>query len=134
MPPTTMYRTRAVDAPLTSGDEELLATLVDELSELRGPAAQAALERLAAAHPSLAGQLRELFAAMLVTDAVAEQSTIFHPGGPAAEDRSGRGQPSTVSLGVSPTDSLPPGTTGFLPGVTPLPAGFGDYELLEEIG
>jgi hypothetical protein len=134
MPPTTMFRSRAVDAPLTSGDEELLATLVDELSELRGPEAQAALERLVAAHPSLAGQLRELFAAMLVTDAVAEQSTIFHPGSPAAEDRSGRGQPSTVSLGASPTDSLPLGTTGFLPGVTPLPAGFGDYELLEEIG
>ncbi|MFM9194656.1 MAG: serine/threonine-protein kinase [Planctomycetia bacterium] len=134
MPPTTMYRTRAVDAPLTSGDEELLATLVDELSELRGPEAQAALERLAAAHPSLAGQLRELFAAMLVTDAVAEQSTIFHPRGPAAEDRSGRGPPSTVSLGASSIDSLPLGMTGFLPGVTPLPAGFGDYELLEEIG
>jgi serine/threonine-protein kinase len=129
-----MFRSRAVDAPLTGGDEELLATLVEELSELRGPEAQAALERLAAAHPSLAGQLRELFAAMLVTDAVAEQSTIFHPGMPAAEDRSGRGQPSTVSLGASTPDSPPPGTTGFLPGVTPLPAGFGDYELLEEIG
>jgi len=71
MTPTTAFRTRAVDTPLSVDDEELLATLVEELSEFRGPESQAALEQHAADHPRLAGQLRELFAAMLVTDAVA---------------------------------------------------------------
>ena len=126
MTPTTAFRTRAVDTPLSPGDEELLATLVEELSELQGPAAQAVLEQLAANHPPLAGQLRELFAAMLVTDAVAEQSTIFA--------REGHGSDYGSGSGASPSASWPTGGTGMLPGVTPLPATFGDYELLEEIG
>ena len=37
MTPITASRIRAVDTPLPPHDEELLATLVDELSELRGP-------------------------------------------------------------------------------------------------
>ena len=126
MTPTTAFRTRAVDTPLAADDEELLATLVEELSELRGPEAQTALEQLAADHPRLAGQLRELFAAMLVTDAVAEQSTIFA--------RDGRGFDHGSGSGSSRSASWPTAGTGMLPGVTPLPATFGDYELLEEIG
>ena len=126
MTPTTAFRTRAVDTPLSVDDEELLATLVEELSELRGPAGQATLEHLAADHPRLAGQLRELFAAMLVTDAVAEQSTVFARDVHAAD----RGNGSEASLSAL----WPTAATGMLPGVTPLPLTFGDYELLEEIG
>ncbi len=126
MTPTTALRTRAVDTPLSADDEELLATLVEELSELRGPEAQTALVQLAADHPRLAGQLRELFAAMLVTDAVAEQSTIFA--------RDGRGSDRGSGSGSSFSASWPTAGTGMLPGVTPLPATFGDYELIEEIG
>ena len=126
MTPITASRTRAIDTLLAAGDEELLATLVEELSELRGPAAQVLLEHHAAAHPALAGQLRELFAAIMVTDAVAEHSTIFSLGDGEADRSSGSG--------TSPTASWPTAGTGLLPGVTPLPAAFGDYELLEEIG
>ena len=126
MTPITASRTRAIDTLLAAGDEELLATLVEELSELRGPAAQVLLEHHAAAHPALAGQLRELFAAIMVTDAVAEHSTIFSPGDRENDRSSGSG--------TSPTASWPTVGTGLLPGVTPLPAAFGDYELLEEIG
>ena len=122
MTPTTMGRPLALDAPLSLEQEERLAELVDALSELRGPEAQARLEALAAAHPDLGGQLRELFAAMSVAEAVAEESTIFaSPGGAVADDL-------TVPGGWRP----PPG--GFLPGSTPLPVSFGDYELHEEIG
>ena len=73
----TSARQLAVEAPLSSEQEERLATLVDELSESPAGAAQERLERLATDHADLAGHLRELFATMLVTDAVAEQSTIF---------------------------------------------------------
>jgi serine/threonine protein kinase len=124
MTPITASRTRAVDALLTPDDEELLATLVEELSELRGPAAQAALEQMAAAQPALAGQLRELFAAMMVTDAVAEHSTILYTGN-GSGSTSDQSAPSTFSSNAA---------SGLLPGVTTLPAAFGDYELLEEIG
>jgi serine/threonine-protein kinase len=114
-------RSRAVDVALSSAEEERLADLVDELSQRRGPDAQAHLEKLVAAHPHLAGQLRELFAAMMVTDAVVEHSTIFENG------LAGGGVRSVVP---------PPAAdgAGFVAGTTPLPARFGDYTLLEEIG
>ena len=114
MTPTTV--SRAIDVPLSPEQEDRLAGLLDELSAVRGAASQARLEALAAAHPDLGGQLRELFAAMSVADAVAEESTIFDVGRSEAP--------------VSWTGSA----GGFLPGSTPLPASFGDYELREEIG
>ena len=106
---------------LSLADEELLAGLVEELSETRGAPAIETLERQAAAHPSLAPYLRELFATMSMADAVAEESTIL-------EWRGSKPQPAAANA----VDPLPPG--GFIPGVTPLPAEFDDYELLEEIG
>jgi serine/threonine-protein kinase len=77
----------------------------------------ALLERLVGAHPDLAGQLRELFAAMSMADAVADASTILEP-------------PRTEPPALAP----PPAPGSFVPGVTPLPASFDDYELLEEVG
>ncbi len=115
MPPTA---TRAAESPLSDADEERLAELVEALSEARGPEAVSLLERQAASHPRLAVHLRELFAAMAMADAVAEASTILEP--PGAE------------AAAAPAVPLPPGS--FVPGVTPLPAAFDDYELLEEIG
>ena len=120
MSPSTA--SRAIDAPLSPEQEDRLATLLDELSEARGTAAQARLEALVGAHADLAGQLRELFAAMSVADAVAEESTIFELGG----DRAVADSPSSTSWSAA--------GGGFLPGSTPLPASFGDYDLHEEIG
>jgi serine/threonine-protein kinase len=116
-------RTLAVEAPLSFAQEEQLSVLVEELSETPPGAAQERLERLAATHPDLAGHLRELFAAMLVTEAVAEQSTVFERGRSPADD--------SIVFGPAVTE---PGLPRFVPGVTALPATLGDYELVEEIG
>lgn len=113
----------AVSEPLSPADEELLAVLLDELSESPGSETVALLERHTAAHPRLAGQLRELFATMSMADAVAEQSTIFE---------ATRSQSGADAVPAAPPPARLAG--GFVPGVTPLPAAFGDYELLEEIG
>jgi len=120
MASTTSGRGRAVDIALLPEQEERLAALLDELSEQPADSAQAHLERLVAAHSDLAGQLRELFAAMMVTDAVAEQSTIIAADGTVPP----RGPRLAGRMGEA----------GFMPGVTPLPARFGDYTLLEELG
>jgi len=109
---------RAAESPLSAADEEQLAELVDDLSEAAGGEAVHLLEEQIAAHPRLAGHLRELFAAMSMADAVAEASTILEP----PESRAA----------AAPAVPLPAGS--FVPGVTPLPASFDDYELLEEIG
>ena len=128
MIPATRSRHRAVDAPLAAADEELLAELIDELSEQRGATALARLEALAAAHPRLAGQLRELFATVMVTDAVAEQSTILFGDDPGPAN--GDVEPRAVA--ASGEGQMP--VASFVPGAMSLPASFGDYELLEEIG
>lgn len=106
----------AESTELSPDDEELLALLVDELSETRGASALELLEQQAAEHPKLAVHLREIFATMSMTDAVAEQSTVLLP------------------KGVYEPLAPPPAPGSFVPGITPLPATFGDYELLEEVG
>jgi serine/threonine-protein kinase len=111
-----MPSSAAESTELSPDDEEMLALLVDELSESRDAAALALLEQQASEHPRLAVHLRELFATMSMTDAVAEQSTVLLP------------------KGVQEPLTPPPAPGGFVPGVTPLPATFGDYELLEEVG
>jgi serine/threonine-protein kinase len=116
-------RTLAIEAPLSPELEEQLSALVEELSEAPPGTAQERLEDLAAAHPKLAGHLRELFAAMLVTEAVAEQSTVFDRGRSPADD--------AIVFGPAVTETSLP---RFVPGVTSLPATLGDYELIEEIG
>jgi len=106
---------------LSPADEDLLAELVEALSETQGTAALTLLERQVAEHPRLAGQLRELFATISMAEAVAEESTILEQ-----RDVSRPGPVASRPLPVEPG--------GFVPGVTPLPASFDDYELLEELG
>jgi hypothetical protein len=112
--------TRAVDTALSSDDEERLAVLLEELTDAPAATAHERLEVLCQSHPDLAGQLRELFATVSMTDAVAYESTII-------QSREGVALPESA---LAP----PPAADSFVPGVTPLPARFGDYELLEEIG
>jgi len=83
MTPPSISHPPAGTAPLDAEREERLATLVEVLSEVRGAGAQAALERLAGDHPDLAGELRGVFAAMSVADAVAEHSTMLGTADPA---------------------------------------------------
>ena len=118
----TIDRSRAADAPLTPVQEERLAALVESLSETQDGAAHSALEEMTRSHPDLAPQLRELFAVMSMADAVAEQSVIFEAHGSTG--------------GVAAADGTPPPASAgsFVPGSTPLPATFGDYELVEELG
>ena len=119
---TALRKTRAVDTELSAEAEERLAGLLEELTAQVGERAHDRLEGLCREHPDLAGQLRELFATISMTDAVAYESTIIQPAGDLSR-RGGRESPAGPAAGDS-----------FVPGVTPLPARFGDYELLEELG
>ena len=131
--PTGSQRTRAIDLPLTDEQEERLAAILDRLADSADPQQQTHLETLVASHPDLGGQLRELFAAMQVADAVAGESVRF--GDPC---------PPVAQGNALPADNPGPpeeaarvaaaGPARFVPSVTPLPASLGDYELLEEIG
>ena len=127
-------RFRAIDAELAPEREEFLAQLVEELSECAGSEAQRRLDAMVAQHPDLAGQLRELFATMSMADAVAEESTIMLPPGVAAKLR--QCDDPRATLPMAPTGPAAPVSRpgAFVPGATPLPALFGDYELEEEIG
>ena len=115
-------KTRAVDVELSPAAEERLAELLEELTEQVSERAHERLETLCREHPDLAGQLRELFATISMTDAVAYESTIIQPAGELGQ-QGGRTVPPPPAVGDS-----------FVPGVTSLPARFGDYELVEEIG
>lgn len=119
---TALRKTRAVDTELSVEAEERLAGLLEELTEQVGERAHDMLEILCRQHPDLAGQLRELFATVSMTDAVAYESTIIQPAGDFGR-HAGRALPAPPAAGDS-----------FVPGVTSLPARFGDYELLEELG
>ena len=115
-------KNNSIEEELSSDAEERLAVLLEDLTT--GPVDQAhvRLEKLCLQNTDLAGQLRELFATVSVTDAVAMESTII-----MLDDRGGE-------VGAEQKDIRPYIGDGFVPGVSSLPAQFGEYELLEEIG
>ena len=115
-------KNNSIEEELSSDAEERLAVLLEDLTT--GPVDQAhvRLENLCLQNSDLAGQLRELFATVSVTDAVAMESTII-----MSDDRGG-------ALAVEQQSMRPFIGNGFVPGVSSLPAQFGEYELLEEIG
>jgi tRNA A-37 threonylcarbamoyl transferase component Bud32 len=97
-------------APPAEGRDELLARLLAELNDaaLRGQPAD--VEAVAAQHPALAGEVRELWAAAQVAAALARPRTPIPP------------SPRHLAA-LSPCHPPPA-----------LPRSFGDFELLEELG
>jgi hypothetical protein len=77
-------KNNSIEEELSSDAEERLAVLLEDLTT--GPVDQAhvRLEKLCLQNTDLAGQLRELFATVSVTDAVAMESTII-----MSDDRGG---------------------------------------------
>jgi len=129
-------RRRALDEALPAEAEERLALLLEELSDGEASATPERLEALAREHPDLAIHLRELFAAISVTDAVADRSAVFLPPGAARRHRPSRDHDPDATITPSPRRSgmLPSVAGEAVPGALTLPASFGDYDLLEEVG
>ncbi len=111
-----------IEEELSPDAEERLAGLLEELTT--GPVDQAhnRLEKLCLQNVDLAKQLRELFATVSVTDAVAMESTIIML------------DEHVDATSLAEDDSELFRGDGFLPGASSLPVQFGEYELLEEIG
>jgi serine/threonine-protein kinase len=99
----------------TGSDEEILARLLTELTDQARQGRQPDLEKAVSAHPQLARELRELWAAVLVADELARPNS--SPG--LTVDLAQRGSRSEESM-ISSTGQFP--------------RQFGDYELIEEIG
>ncbi|MDB4475473.1 serine/threonine protein kinase [Pirellulales bacterium] len=120
MPPTDTDS--PIEEELSPDGEERLAVLLEDLTT--GPVDQAhdRLEKLCFQNTDLARQLRELFATVSVTDAVAMESTIIML------------DEHVDSTSIADNDPRSYSGDGFLPGSSSLPVQFGEYELLEEIG
>lgn len=134
---------RVSHEPLTLEQEERLAAVLEELGEERAADGFDSLLAAERDHPDLAAHIRELWAAVCLTDAVAERSAVF--------ERSSNGDETLAAAGsrdvVGPASTRVPSPAAatdvrhgdvspgrFVPGVTPLPASFGDYRLLQELG
>lgn len=112
------------ESPLSSEQEERLADVLDVLGERENGGGFDSMQAAEREHPDLASHIRELWAAMCLTDAVAEQSAIF--------ERELNGDETLPLAEVVPLPPTPKGS--FVPGVSPLPATLGDYQLVAEIG
>ena len=115
MAPTNPLLSCPVPPPPTATDDRdlRLAQLLVELTEAQQAGCARPLDEIVAAHPDLAVELRELWGAVMLADAVAS-----HVSNPKHMD----GSPSQT-----PTVSLPSARVS-------LPQQLGDYELLEELG
>ena len=100
--------------PTATDNRDLrLASLLVELTEAQQSGRGQSLEQTVAAHPDLADELRELWGAVMLADAVASHVS--------------NSSQTAVHPSQSPTTILP------VPRVE-LPRQLGDYELLEELG
>jgi serine/threonine-protein kinase len=111
MNPTQPAPTEATASPPDVVRDELLAHLLADLTERHRRGEPVSVADVARAHPDLAGELRELWPAVLVAEELAR------PAGGAHE-----GDTTTASLGPAASPPAEP------------PRALGDYELLEELG
>jgi serine/threonine-protein kinase len=115
--------------PAEAGRErdERLARALAELSEEARRGGRPDLDAAAARHPDLAGELRQLWAAVEFVDEFARPRP---PGRPPAE------QTTTALRAAELAERLsgPGSTAAPAPAGPPLPRTFGDFELLEELG
>src|SRR4051812_11620188 len=108
-------------APMSDGQpaelarDEVLARLLADLSDRVRHGRPASVEEVAAQHPDLAGELRELWAAAQF----AEEFT--------------RPRPAPAALVAAPP-TPPEDTLSSRQAADPLPRQFGDYDLLAELG
>ena len=129
MTPPGLRPQHDLDQPLTPEQEERLALVLDELGDHSGGPNFESVQAAERAHPDLASHIRELWATVCLTDAVAEQSAIFE------KEEASRVRQADETLSGDAVATRPRmGSGHFMPGVSPLPAILGDYELVEEIG
>lgn len=102
--------------------DELLASLLDQMTERACAGESPRLEELITEHPDLAQDLRELWAAVMIADAVAA-STVAHGLNEVGKNAANR---ANGVLGTHPPLTLFPNEQ--------LPRRLGDYELLSELG
>jgi eukaryotic-like serine/threonine-protein kinase len=95
-------------SPTTDQHDEKLARVLNELADAQRAGRGVSLEEAARAHPELAEELRDLWGAVMVADAVASHASL--------------------------AATKPSGSTAEPAPLFELPARLGDYELLEEIG
>lgn len=100
--------------PTISPEEERLALLLTELSDRAARGELVDLEQVARQHPDLADELRDLWGAVMLADAVGSHVNSVS---------------RTTSSAHLASSATPPADAGLN-----LPAQLGDYELLEEIG
>src|SRR5262245_29363070 len=96
-----------------SADEERLALIFSELTDRVQRGERVSLEDECQRHPDLAAELKELWGAVLVAQAVGKSSAAL---------------PDPQATLASPSSGEMPS------GTVQLPCQFGDYELLQEIG
>jgi serine/threonine-protein kinase len=109
--------------------DEQLARLLSAMTDQLRQGNQPDLDRLSQAHPELANELRDLWAAVQIAEAFARPQPISNPAtigeAPANGPSARRGSPD-------PADGA--GQKTFPTDQFVLPRSFGDFELLEELG
>jgi eukaryotic-like serine/threonine-protein kinase len=118
------------DANLRNSDESLLASLLDELTDAMRRGQQPDLEGVAKRHPTLAADLRLLWATVWVAEEMARNgSHEREPGTPRDATLETSAWPSTTETGTASV-----GLSSYAGPATSFLIRFGEYELLEELG